>query len=74
MEALKLKAIPVDGKLTVAVPSSLNNSEVEVIVLSEKEQEFDDADHKERVKAMLSIIGTAKDWNKTFDKHEVYDQ
>ena len=74
MEALKLKGVPVDGKLIVAVPASLNNSEVEVIILSEKNDDHTDTEHKERIKAMLSIIGTAKDWDKTFDKHEVYEQ
>jgi len=72
MEALKIKAIPVDGKLTVAVPNSLNNIEVEVIVLAE--EKFINIDQEERAKRMMSIVGTAKDWDKSFDKHDVYEQ
>jgi len=70
MEALKIRAIPVDGKLTVAVPHSLNNIEVEVIVSAE--EKFINIDQEERVKRMMSIVGTAKDWDKTFDKQDVY--
>ena len=72
MEALKIKAIPVDGKLTVAVPHSLNNIEVEVIVSAE--EKFINIDQEERAKRMMSIVGTAKDWDKSFDKHDVYEQ
>jgi hypothetical protein len=75
MEALKIKAIPVDGKLTVAVPHSLNNIEVEVIVLAEEKfEKYNSTDQEERAKRMMLIVGTAKDWDKTFDKHDVYEQ
>ena len=80
MEALKLKVRTSDGKLTVAVPDEFNNKEVEVIVLSSVEaSSFADNEtavkgKDERIKRLLSVIGTAKYPEQSIDKYDVYEQ
>jgi len=68
-----------DGILTVPVPVEFEGRELEVIILSAGDQATIDKveneiARREKVNRLLSVIGTAKDFNKTFDKHELYDQ
>ena len=80
MEALKLRGMPANGQLTVAVPDAFNNKEVEVIVLtaeSEPSKGFDDpstSSQEERIKRLLSVIGKAKYPDTAIDKYNVYEQ
>jgi len=74
MEALRTTGVAKDGILTVQVPEKFEGKDLEVIVLSNDEQPVNVEERNKKVNRLLSIIGTAKDMNKTFDKHDVYDQ
>ena len=71
MEALKLKGRAENGLLTVAVPAAFNDTELDVIVLHEEKKQLSD---EKRIKALLSIIGAAKDKDQPYNKHEAYNQ
>lgn len=74
MEAIKTKATAKDGILTIHVPEEFEGRDLEVIVLSADEQTVNAEERNKKVNRLLSVIGTAKDINTTFDKHDVYDQ
>lgn len=74
MEALKTIATAKNGTLTISVPEKFEGHNLEVIVLSpDKEIENNEIKNK-KIDCLLSVIGTAKDMNVKFDKHDVYDQ
>jgi hypothetical protein len=78
MEALKTKGMAKDGVLIIHVPEEFEGRNLEVIVLPEEEQPGSEVknntDKNQKLNRLFSVIGTAKDMNKNFDKHEVYDQ
>ena len=78
MEAIKTKGRAKDGVLTVPVPEEFEGRDLEVIILSGEEtlngEAKDEMAQRQKLNRLLSVTGTAKDFNKTFDKHEVYDQ
>lgn len=75
MEALRTTATAKNGMLTISVPEKFEGHNLEVIVLSHDEGEVENNEIKnQKISRLLSVIGTAKDLNKNFDKHEVYDQ
>ena len=75
MEALKTTATAKNGTLTISVPEKFEGQDLEVIVLSPDEKETENNEIKnKRINRLLSVIGTAKDMNTTFNKHNVYDQ
>ena len=74
MEALKTKGIARDGILTIHVPEEFEGRTLDIIVLPADEQSTSDIEKTKKITRLLSVIGTAKDLNKTFDKHDVYDQ
>ncbi len=76
MEAIKTKGIAKNGKLTVSVPLSFNEQELEVILLL-KNHQSDDIDtvlHAEKVKRLMSIVGTAKHPDLSNNVLDVYEQ
>ena len=75
MEAIKVKGVAKNGELTVPVPDSFNEQELEVIVLSSSnKQDLDKSIHEERVKRLMSIFGTAKYPDLPNDLLDVYEQ
>ena len=76
MEAIKTKGIARNGKLTVSVPLSFNEQELEVIVLTTNHQsgDIDTIRHAEKVKRLMSIVGTAKHPDLSNDVLDVYEQ
>jgi hypothetical protein len=57
------------------------NDTVPEIQVSEKSEAIDSSsdehsanNQNKRINRLFCVIGTAKDKNKTFDKHDVYDQ
>lgn len=85
MEALKLKAIAHEGKLTVEVPEEFDEKELEVIVLYANTQAFKTHDDEpvkkfhempveERLKVLEQYKGTAKFPDFPISKYDVYDQ
>ena len=75
MEVIKVKGIAKNGELTISVPDSFNEQELEVIVLSSSNiQVFDKSMHEEKVKRLMSIVGTAKYPDLSTDLLDVYDQ
>lgn len=75
MEAIKVRGIAKNGELTISVPDSFNEQELEVIVLSSCNKQDDNLSaHEEKVKRMMSIVGTAKYPNLSTDLLNVYDQ
>ena len=76
MEAIKVRGIAKDGKLTISVPLSFNEQELEVIVLSSNQQakDIDAVIHEEKVKRLMSIVGTAKYPDLSSDVLDVYEQ
>lgn len=81
MEALRLKTTTANGRLTVVVPELFNNKEVEIIVLPAEENDDNKEaynvnmkENEERLKRLLSIIGTAKYPDTAIDKYDAYNQ
>jgi hypothetical protein len=75
MEAIKVKGIAKNGVLTIPVPDSFNEQELEVIVLSSSgKQDINQSLHEEKVKRLMSIVGTAKHPDLSTDFLDVYDQ
>ncbi|HRH47511.1 MAG TPA: hypothetical protein PLP23_02095 [Panacibacter sp.] len=80
MEALKLRGVPANGILSLAVPDAFNNREVEVIVLSAENAGFETLNpentqrNDDKIKRLLSVIGTAKYPNTVIDKYDAYNQ
>lgn len=80
MEALKLRGVPANGILRLAVPDAFNNREVEIIVLSAENAGFETLNpentqrNDDKIKRLLSIIGTAKYPNTVIDKYDAYNQ
>ena len=85
MEALKLKGIAHEGKLTVEVPEEFDEKELEVIVLFSREQamernndepvkKFHEMPVDERLKVLEQYKGTAKFPDFPISKYDVYDQ
>jgi hypothetical protein len=77
MEALRTTGVAKDGILTVHVPEKFEGKDLEVILLSSDEDNYEPT-HKDlqgqKIERLLKVIGTAKDSATTFDKHDVYDQ
>ena len=75
MEAIKIKGVAKNGKLTIPVPDSFNEQELEVIVLSSSDkQNVSQYMHEEKIKRLMSIVGTAKHPDLSTDFLNVYDQ
>lgn len=77
MEALKLRAITANGKLTVSVPEEFDNKEVEIIVLSSGESGQllpGKKEIEEKITRLLSIIGSAKYPDMPITKYDSYNQ
>ena len=76
MEAIKIKGIAKNGELTISVPASFNEQELEVIVLSSAShtEDEDKQKHEEKVKRFMSIVGTAKYPDLSTDILDVYEQ
>lgn len=75
MEALKIRGVAHNGFLTVKVPEEFEDQELEVIVLpmQKNEQKATNA-HAEKVKRLMSIVGTAKFPDTSLDILNVYEQ
>jgi hypothetical protein len=76
MEAIRLKATALDGKLSIAVPDSFNNQEVEVIVLMQARETENDNDNSlaELHRKRLNIIGKAPLPHFPITKYDSYNQ
>lgn len=75
MEAIKVKGTAKNGELTIQVPNSFNEQELEVIVLSSSnKQDINQSMQEGRIKRLLSIVGTAKHPDLSNDSLDVYDQ
>ncbi len=77
MEAIKLIGTSHNGKLTVSVPEEYDNKELEIMIVSSKEQEEDQNEPvktKRNIKELLSIVGAAKYPDFPITKYDVYDQ
>jgi len=75
MEAIKMKCIARNGELIIPVPDSFNEQELEVIVLSSSiKSDNETSTHDEKVKHLMSIVGTAKHPNLSTDLLDVYEQ
>jgi hypothetical protein len=78
MEALKLKGIAHDGRLTIEVPEEFDEKELEVIVSLTTTPDTQESErktqHVEKVKQLKSIIGAAKYPDFPITKYDVYEQ
>ena len=81
MEAIKTRGVAKDGVLTVRVPHQFDEQELEVIVLSVMEKPGnpvfllnEKTSHDERMKRLMSIVGTAKYPDAPLEKYDEYDQ
>ncbi len=82
MEAIKTKAIAYKGVLTIPVPKEFEEKELDVIILSDGDNKEDDVEmeekrkkqHEEKVRTLMSIVGTAKYPDFPITKYDVYDQ
>jgi hypothetical protein len=77
MEAHRTTGVAKNGILTLSVPEKFEGKDLEIIVLSSEEDNYDIIEknlQSKKVERLLKIIGTAKDSTTTFDKHDVYDQ
>ncbi len=82
MEAIKTKAIAHKGVLTIPVPKEFEEKELDVIILSdgnnkvenENMEEKGKKQHEEKVRTLMSIVGTAKYPDFPVTKYDVYDQ
>ena len=76
MGAIKLKGFAKEGKLTIAVPEEFNGQEVEVTIERRYANDSiqNDSEHEERVKRLMSIVGTAKYPDFPMTKYDVYDK
>ncbi len=82
MEAIKTKAIAHKGVLTIPVPKKFEEKELDVIILSDGDNKEDDVEmeekrkkqHEEKVRTLMSIVGTAKYPDFPITKYDVYDQ
>jgi hypothetical protein len=82
MEAIKTKAIAHKGVLTISVPKEFEEKELDVIILSSDGNKEDDLkmeeerkkQHEEKVRTLMSIVGTAKYPDFPITKYDVYDQ
>ncbi len=75
MEALRLTAKASEGKLTVAVPDSFNEQEVEVIVLMQpKDAAQQSAELDELHRRRMELFGKAKYPDFPITKYDVYNQ
>ncbi len=83
MEAIKTKAIAHKGVLTIPVPKEFEEKELDVIILSSSEdnkennvemEEKRKKQHEEKVRTLMSIVGTAKFPDFPITKYDVYDQ
>lgn len=82
MEAIKTKAIAHKGVLTIPVPKEFEEKELDVIILSDGDNKEDDVEmeekrkkqHEEKVRTLMSIVGTAKYPDFPITKYDVYDQ
>ncbi len=76
MEAIKAKGIAKNGELKISVPPSFNEQELEVIILSTNEpaNHINISKHEEKVKRLMSIVGTAKHADLPNDILDVYEQ
>ncbi len=82
MEAIKTKAVAHKGVLTIPVPKEFEEKELDVIILSDGDNKEDDVEmeekrkkqHEEKVRTLMSIVGTAKYPDFPITKYDVYDQ
>ena len=75
MEALKLTATALDGKLTIAVPDLFNNQQVEVIVLMPPKEELRQGEAlKELHHRRMEHFGKAPVPHFPISKYDVYNQ
>jgi hypothetical protein len=77
MEALRTTGVAKNGILTVHVPEKFEGKDLDVIVLSSDEADYEPTQknlQNKKIERLLKVIGTAKDPTTTFDKHDVYDQ
>lgn len=84
MEALKLKGIAHEGRLTIEVPKEFDEKELEVIVLFPEEQglktrdtpvkKFHEMPVDERLKILEQYKGSARFPDFPISKYDVYDQ
>jgi hypothetical protein len=78
MEAIKIKGVASNGKLTVAVPKQFEEKELEVIILSAEEPMAMDQEltknREEKAKRMMSIVGAANYPDFPLTKYDVYEQ
>ncbi len=76
MEAIRLRATALDGKLSIAVPDSFNNQEVEVIVLMQVKETENDNDNSlaELHRKRKEDFGKAAFPDFPTNKYDVYNQ
>lgn len=76
MEALKIKGVAHKGILSVTVPTEFNEKELDVTIfpVPKKTNDLEQKAHEEKVKRLLSIVGTAKYPNFPINKYDAYDQ
>ena len=81
MEAIKLTGTSHKGKLIVSVPKEYDEKELEIMIISSKDEKKDNEekiqedkmDDKRREK-FLKIFGSAKHPDFPMTKYDVYDQ
>jgi len=75
MEALKTTGKSKNGLLTVQIPETFDGQELEVIILSLKDDtNIEKNVQEDKTQRLLRVIGSVPDKHKNFDKHDVYDQ
>ncbi len=79
MQAIKIKAKSHGRTLTLQVPQQFDNKELEVLVYINDNDANDSAaleslTNKNRLKEMMSIVGSAKYPDFHIEKYDTYDQ
>lgn len=79
MKSIITRGVAHDGILSVKVPEELNEKELEVRLVSINNKDNDLIEeqikkHEEKVKRLMSIVGTVKYPDFPMSKYDVYDQ
>jgi hypothetical protein len=77
MEALEFLTRPVNGRITIEVPSSLDGIDVKVLVVEHEmpgAKKFTDLPKEERFQYLQNFKGTATYPDFPTNKYDVYDQ
>ena len=81
MEAIKLTGTSHKGKLTVSVPKEYDEKELEIMIISSKDEKKDNEEKMQedkmddkRKEKLMKIFGSAKHPDFPMTKYDVYDQ